>query len=112
VYWSRFLHTKKQTDFKKQPQSKPSYYNPYSIISRAFVARFPFLFALMLVLLGCGGGAAGNLSSAPSGAKSVSGSPSAGSAIVNQSSVSLSNFGSSGYGGDEALFFLSRNGVR
>jgi hypothetical protein len=111
VYWSKFLRTKKQTEFKKHPQSKPSYYNPYSIISRAFVARFPFLFALMLVLLGCGGGAAGNLSSAPSSAKSVSGSPSAGSAIVNQSSVSLSNFGTAGFGGDEALF-LSRNGVR
>lgn len=101
MYWSKFLHTKKQTDFKKQPQLKPSYYNPYSIISRAFVARFPFLFALMLFLLGCGGGAAGNLSSAPSGAKSVSGSPSAGSAIVNQSSVSLSNFGNAGFGGDD-----------
>ena len=112
MYWSKFLRTKKQTDFKKQPQTNPTYCSHYSIISRLFLARFPFLFALILALLGCGGGAAGNLSSAPSGSKSVCSSPSAGSAILNQSSVSLSDFGSAGFSGDEALFFLSRNGVR
>jgi hypothetical protein len=98
------VDTNKQTDFKKDPQSKPSYCNPSSIISRIFLARFPFLFALILVLMGCGGGAAGNLASAPSTAKSGSGSPAAGSAApaaLNQSSVPLLNFGNAGYGGDD-----------
>jgi hypothetical protein len=101
VYWSKFFHTNKQTCFKKQPQFKLSYCSSYSIISRAFAARFPFLFALILLLLGCGAGAAGNLSSAPSVAQSVSGSPPPGSAVLSQPSVSLLNFGSAGFGGDD-----------
>ena len=98
MYWSKFSDAKKQTDFKKQ--FKPSFCSPCSIIPRAFLARFPFLFALIFVLLGCGGGAAGNLSPAPSGANSLSGSATAGSAILNQPSVPLSTFGSAGFGGD------------
>jgi hypothetical protein len=101
VYSSRFSHTNKQKQIKNQSQFKPSHCSPCAIISRALGVRFPFLFALILVLLGCAGGAASNTSSGSSAASSLPASPAASTAILNAPSVSLLSFGSAGYGGDD-----------
>jgi hypothetical protein len=107
VYWSSFSHTNKQTQIEGQKQFKRSYCPRYSAFARNLIIRFPLLFAIMTVLLGCGGGPEGDLlkpgsfNSSSAGSAPASSSTAATAAMVNGPSVSLLSFGNAGYGGDD-----------
>lgn len=100
MYCSSVSQTFQQSQLKKQASSQPIYCSHCSIVSRVFLARFPLLFAFVLVLLGCGGGAAGNLLK-PDSSSSAPGTTSAAASVSNAPSESLLTFGNAGYGGDD-----------
>ena len=108
MYWSSAFQTVKQTQYNQTDRSP----NPNGFRDR--LVWFPFLSALVLVLMSCVcgcSGAAGNtlpkpavnsspVSSAP-GPASAPGSTSAPASVPNTPSVDLLTFGNAGYGGDD-----------
>jgi hypothetical protein len=117
VYRSSVSQTYKQTQSKEQVLSETTYCSPFPNFLRLSRSRFSLLLAFVFVLLGCSGGAAGNLlkpasvSSSTAGSSSSTAGSSAGSSsatatsapasISNTPSADLLSFGNAGYGGDD-----------